>query len=180
MYFRRLTAFAPHTTGVPFGKELEIIKQLYDVANLIDVMTDQKIVTETYNKTVQEEIAYRGLDADRDDVLLDTIRSAACIIGKGASYGEEFSMYMKGIRAINNHVMTCNYSGEIAAEQACKVMYLAACLLKDEEFKKIEHPEEYIAVNIGKTKYKKLGYMKKRKLEAYGYLVEAVRLLEGL
>lgn len=30
----KLTAFAPHTTGVPFGvnKELEIIKQLFDVA----------------------------------------------------------------------------------------------------------------------------------------------------
>ncbi|MEE0237506.1 MAG: nucleotidyl transferase AbiEii/AbiGii toxin family protein [Bacteroidales bacterium] len=39
----KLTAFASHTTGVTFGKELEIIKQLYDVANLIDVMTDQKL-----------------------------------------------------------------------------------------------------------------------------------------
>ncbi|MEZ3436070.1 MAG: hypothetical protein K1W34_15900 [Lachnospiraceae bacterium] len=59
-------------------------------------------------------------------------------------------------------------------------MYLAVCLLKEEKFRKIEQMEEYPAVSIGKTKYKKLGYMKKRRLEAYGYLVEAVRLLEGL
>ena len=174
----KLTAFAPHTTGVPFGKELEIIKQLYDVANLIDVMDDQNVVADTYNKTVQEEIAYRGLEADRDDVLQDTIRSAACIIGKGATDAEDFAFYMKGIRAINNHVMSCSYSGELAAEQACKVMCLAACLLKNVEFKRIEQPENYIKANIGTTKYKKLGYMKKRKLEAYGYLVEAVQLLE--
>ncbi|MFA6681104.1 MAG: hypothetical protein WCS35_03650, partial [Sphaerochaeta sp.] len=34
----KLTAFAPHTTGIPFGvdKELEIIKQLYDVSVLVD------------------------------------------------------------------------------------------------------------------------------------------------
>ena len=32
----RLTAFAPHTTGIPFGidKELEIIKQLYNCYTL--------------------------------------------------------------------------------------------------------------------------------------------------
>ena len=40
----KLTAFAPHTTGVPFGisKELEIIKQLYDVATLIELFSDQE------------------------------------------------------------------------------------------------------------------------------------------
>ena len=40
----KLTAFAPHTTGVPFGvnKELEILKQLYDVATLTEVLSDQK------------------------------------------------------------------------------------------------------------------------------------------
>lgn len=36
----KLTAFAPNTTGIPYGKnkELEIIKQLFDVANLFDSM----------------------------------------------------------------------------------------------------------------------------------------------
>lgn len=38
----KLTAFAPNTTGIPYGKnkELEIIKQLFDVANLFDVTKD--------------------------------------------------------------------------------------------------------------------------------------------
>ena len=38
----KLTAFAPHTTGIPFGvaKELEIVKQLFDCSSLFDAMTD--------------------------------------------------------------------------------------------------------------------------------------------
>ena len=36
----KLTAFAPHTTGVPLGvgKSMEIAKQLFDAATLIDAM----------------------------------------------------------------------------------------------------------------------------------------------
>jgi hypothetical protein len=36
----KLTAFAPHTTGIQYdkGKELEIAKQLFDVAILFDIV----------------------------------------------------------------------------------------------------------------------------------------------
>lgn len=57
-------------------------------------------------------------------------------------------------------------------------MYLAACLLKQKGFIKIEHPELYIDRKLDNKKYKGLSSIKKQKLEAYGYLVEAVRLLE--
>ena len=38
----KLTAFAPHTTGIPFGfgKELEIVKQMYDCWTLFQKMND--------------------------------------------------------------------------------------------------------------------------------------------
>ncbi len=62
--------------------------------------------------------------------------------------------------------------------QACSVMYMAACILKNKEFVRIEKPEDYLKDSISKSKYKNLAYIKKLKLEAYGYLVEAVRLLE--
>lgn len=175
----KLTAFAPHTTGVPFGvdKELEIMKQLYDVVTLSDVLFDQKAMEATYNRTVLKEIAYRGIDATPEDVLRDTIRSAACIIGKGFLDAEEYPLYISGAKALDNHVLGGRYSGEVAALQACKVMYLASCVLTGSPFRKIQHPEEYIDASIGKTKYKRLSYIKKYKLESYGYLVEAVRLL---
>ncbi|MBK7097825.1 MAG: hypothetical protein IPH58_05105 [Sphingobacteriales bacterium] len=41
----KLTAFAPNTTGIPYFKKddsmsMEIIKQLYDIGNLFDAVTD--------------------------------------------------------------------------------------------------------------------------------------------
>ena len=175
----KMTAFAPHTTGIPIGtgKSLEIAKQLFDVAVLIDGMVHQQTVQLTYRNTVSEELAYRGLKLSPEDVLRDTVKACSCIISRGTLEKEDYQEYIKGIRSVGSHIISSGYNGEIAANQACKVMYLAACLLTGGTFHKIEHPEDYINQNLGKSIYRKLSYMKKQKLEAYGYLVEAVRLL---
>jgi len=57
----KLTAFAPHTTGVLLGegKELEIAKQMFDVATLAERMQDQKQFRTTYDRAVVEELAFR-------------------------------------------------------------------------------------------------------------------------
>ena len=46
----KLTAFAPHTTGIPLGigKDLEVIKQMYDCATLFQAMNDFSEVKEVY------------------------------------------------------------------------------------------------------------------------------------
>ncbi|RAZ94247.1 hypothetical protein DK853_36140, partial [Klebsiella oxytoca] len=66
----KMTAFAPHTTGIPLGtkKELEIMKQLYDVATLSEIFTDQQELWETYDRVVAEEIAFRDIAEDRESV----------------------------------------------------------------------------------------------------------------
>ena len=176
----KLTAFAPHTTGIPFdvNKEMEIIKQLFDVATLVEECSNFTDIYESYMKTVESELAYRGEGGSAEDALTDTIQAAACIISRGTTNPDEYRKLMQGIKRIRTHMYKEMYSGEIAAVQACSVMYMAACVLKNQEFKRIENPEQYIADSVGKTKYKTLGYMKRMKLEAYGYIVEAVRLLE--
>ena len=65
-----------------------------------------------------EELAYRGLELRGEDVLRDTIRAAACIIGKGSVDKEEYPLYLRGIQALDSHVIDQRYSGEIAANQA--------------------------------------------------------------
>lgn len=176
----KLTAFAPHTTGIPIGvgKSLEIAKQLFDVASLIGVMKNQDIVKNTYNRVVVEELAFRGLNITKDEVLQDTIQTCLSIISRGNINKEDYTEYIKGIRAVNSHILSMSYSGEVAIWQACKVMYFATCLLKDKEFIKITNPEDYINYSITDKKYKGLNNIKKLKLESYGYLVEAVKLLE--
>lgn len=176
----KMTAFAPHTTGIPLGvkKELEIMKQLYDVTILSEIFTDYTGLWETYDRVVAEEINFRGIEADRDSVLRDTIRAATCIIGRGSTDPEEYPMYVEGANALDSHILQGKYNGEVAAINACQVMCLAASVLKRRPFGKIENPEIYIAETMAGSRYKKLSYIKKHKLEAYGYLVEAVRLLE--
>ena len=46
----KLTAFAPHTTGVELnkGKDMEVMKQLYDVCSLIEVFKECDVVKRTY------------------------------------------------------------------------------------------------------------------------------------
>ena len=67
----KLTAFAPRTTGIPFGKdkELEIIKQMFDCWTLFREMDDFQTVSSVYREVVQIEMGYRGLDCSVSDVL---------------------------------------------------------------------------------------------------------------
>ena len=175
----KLTAFAPHTTGIPFGvdKELEIVKQLFDVASLSEQIVDFQALLSTYDRAVADEIAYRDISVTRDDVLWDTIRSCACVIGKGVYDKDEFPFFLKGIRAVGGHVLSMKYSAPIAAEQAARVMRLAACLLTKRGFAPIDEPENYLHENIGKSRYKKLSYMRNQNLEAFANIVEALRLI---
>ena len=73
----KLTAFAPHTTGIPFFKgardcSMEIIKQLFDVASLFDRTYDLSITKETFRNLVTIELLYRNCDSlSLQDVLDD-------------------------------------------------------------------------------------------------------------
>lgn len=177
----KLTAFAPHTTGIPFGvsKELEIMKQMFDCMTLFREMDDFDEVKRTYDKIVESEIAYRGLNIGKEDVLKDTIDACACIIGRGSVLSEDYKHYQKGLGGIKGHIYKTKYNGEYAAVYACEVMYLAASILTDQDScPYITQPELYIDSKLALKEYQKLSYIKKAKIEAYGYIVEAVKMLE--
>ena len=176
----KLTAFAPHTTGIPFGvdKELEIIKQLYDVSVLVDAHDNYDDVYTSYIATVTAELAYRGLSNSPDEVLQDTIEASACIASKGKYHRDDYRQYMLGIRGITNHIFGERFNAEKAILPACKTMYLAACMLKRERFIRVTDPSSFSGVNIGKTKYAKLSPLRKFDAEAFAYAVQAINLLQ--
>ncbi len=177
----KLTAFAPHTTGIPFGiaKELEIMKQLFDCMTLFREMNDFSEVKSTYDKIVTAELAYRGLEIGKEEVLKDTIDACACIIGRGSVLAEDYKYYQKGLNGIRGHIYKTKYNGEYAALYACEVMYLATSVLTNQETcPMLTNPERYIDSTIALQEYNKLSYMKKAKLGAYGYIVEAVNMLD--
>lgn len=175
----KLTAFAPHTTGIPYGvnKELEIIKQLFDVISLANVCDNFQDVYDSYMRTVEAEIAYRGKGCSVEDCLNDTIETAACVVSRGSINREDYQLLSSGIKGIRTHIYGGRFSGESAAIGACTVMYIAACILKNKSFRRIEDSEKYINVPMPDSKYKKLSYIRNQNIEAYGYLVEAVRVL---
>lgn len=175
----KLTAFAPHTTGIPYGidKELEIIKQMYDVACLFDVATDYDDVYNSYMNTVKTEILYRNNNCTYIDTLLDTIEASACVASRG-QIGEDYPLLLAGIKKINNHIFDETFSAELAIEKACKVMYLATCILTNEKMMKIVDYDIYHDANISKSKYKKLSKIRNYEPLGFAYVVESIKLLD--
>lgn len=191
----KLTAFAPNTTGVPFVKtiykdgiltdincELEIIKQLYDISNLFEYIKNSKDVYETYIRTVKEEIKYRANDKHKpinvtvEDALLDTIQTAYVIAARDTN-DKNYHMLSEGCRELGTHLFSGTFNAEVARSRACKVMYIAACILKNIEIKKIDNFEIYNKADISQTRYPKLKDLRKFAEKEFAYAVEALRIL---
>lgn len=174
----KLTAFAPNTTGIPFGigKELEIIKQMHDVASLFEVFENIEDVKRTYITTAKMELDFRGLSIDYKECLKDTIKSCLCIMAKNKIKSDDYKLYLTGIRKIRNHMIGYDFNPDIAADQASKVLYLCTCLLTDSKFEKIIDTENYKKVNKLPDKLKSLMYLKRFNIQAFAYFVESMNL----
>lgn len=177
----KLTAFAPHTTGIRIEdkKELEIIKQMFDCASLIKEITDFSEVKKTYDSIVKTEIAYRNLSISKEEVLMDTIKSSAVIVGRGSLVkSDDFSVYSKGIRGIQYHLLSKKYDMNAAGEDAALVMYLASSILNgSSDFKLIDLFESYKELKIDNKEFSKLNSLKKVDLKDFAYVFESLNNL---
>lgn len=179
----KLTAFAPHTTGVLIDtrKDLEIMKQMFDVYSLINVFDDFNIVYGTYYKIVEDEIAYRGIDVTAKEVLMDTYQASVCIASRGMYCTEDYQSYLKGIRSLAGHIYSLDYSAEVASAYAPSLMYISACLMANVPFKKIENADEYIKKqHTDRIVSKALKSLKKRNPLAYAYSIKADELMNSV
>lgn len=176
----KLTAFAPNTTGIPYnvGKDVEIIKQMYDVACAFDSFTSFKDIYDSYMNTCISEIGYRGNKIHPEDALMDTISTCACIASRG-TIGNEYPALLSGIKGLRNHIYNGVLTAEIAVTLACKVMYIASCVLKNHEIEKLEDLSTYQLVDISKTQFPKLSNIRKTSPIGFAYVVESLKLLEN-
>jgi len=175
----KLTAFAPHTTGVPLraNKDLEVMKQFYDIGTLIREHTNFADVLKTYKKIAASEIAYRGSDISYVEVLEDTISASIVIASRGRANGEDYPVYLDGIRGVTTHIFAERFSGEIASYRAANLIYMAACLLTETPYEAVEGFDEYVKESLIQPDLKILSKMKKAQPVQYAYLVKADRLL---
>ena len=179
----KLTAFAPHTTGIPLGvdKELEIMKQLFDCWTLLREMNDYKIVSSVYNEISRIECGYRGLKLTPADCLKDTIKSCICIMGRGAIRPEEYVYYNAGLTALRGHIFSGGINGENAGVYASEVMYLAVNLLtRQSEYERISNPEDYRNIKIPLKGIRTISSIRKTNPLSYAYMVKSLQMLQSI
>ncbi|MDR3626419.1 MAG: nucleotidyl transferase AbiEii/AbiGii toxin family protein [Ignavibacteriaceae bacterium] len=143
----KLTSFAPNTTGIPYFKSqdsmsMEIIKQLYDIGNLLDVVNDMRIIKATFSNFAKAELAYRKQTTlNENDVLEDTYQTSLCIALRGAAGKGDFEQLLLGIRRVVRFIFSESYHLEKTITHASKAAYIAALIKHDaNRIEKINNP----------------------------------------
>jgi len=172
----KLTAFAPKTTGILFSKNrpVEIIKQLYDIAFLFDNITDLKVVKNSYNKVVQEEISFRKLDITAKEVLEDTWHTCYTLAERDIK-SEDFKQLQLGVKNFTNFTID-KFTIDEAITAAAKVAYLTKLIQFEKEIKieKFKNPLETKDWLIEDQRYNKISKLKKNNPEAFYYWYKAL------
>lgn len=185
----KLTAFAPHTSGIQFFKKekncsLEIIKQMFDVASLFDVCNDFQLTLDTFRKFGKTELGYRRLQGiSTDDILKDAIQTAQCLSLRGFVNEEEFKLLQGGIKRIGGMILNERYQLDLAIRDSAKAAYAAAILLTqtNEVHRYSTTPlEKWKDATIGAILSTKLNKLKKTNQEAFFYWWQVDKLLNSI
>lgn len=176
----KLTAFAPKTTGILYskGRPVEIIKQLFDVAFLMENISDLTVVRTSYAKVVKEELSFRKLDITAEQVLNDT-QEACFVLSTRDTKSEDFKHLQTGISNFTNFTIE-KFNIEEAIIASSKVAYLSE-LIKSQINNKIERFDNPLEVKdwlIENPKYNKLNKLKKNNPEAFFYWYKSIMLDE--
>lgn len=134
----KLTAFAPRTIGVPFqpanGKPcdtMQVVKQLFDVAELIGHAGDMSAVARAYDAMQVLENGYRGGDFTREQTLDDT-RDACLTLAtrdlRGVARSEEADWLLDGAQRLRSHLIGGRFTLDDARIAAGKVALLGTVL----------------------------------------------------
>ncbi|MBN2778323.1 MAG: nucleotidyl transferase AbiEii/AbiGii toxin family protein [Bacteroidales bacterium] len=177
----KLTAFAPNTTGILHNtnKQVEIIKQLFDVSFLIDEVKNIKSVLDSFSKTASKEIEYRQLDISDNDILDDIINTALMIARRERNTGDDkkkFAEISNGIRSIANFIMKGNFRIDEAIEASAKVAWFAI-KLKNKDFsdlKIFDDKIEIASMQIEPAEYNYLNRLKKSNKAAFYYWYQCI------
>ncbi|MFC2165401.1 nucleotidyl transferase AbiEii/AbiGii toxin family protein [Acidobacteriota bacterium] len=129
----KLTAFAPKTIGIPYGREksMEIIKQLFDLGLLFEHISDLREVYDSYRNAAALESGYRKLKMSIEAFLDDSLMTSflLCQSGfKGCVDSDETKELNAGIKRIKSHVLGGKYSLLQAKGDASKIAFLASLM----------------------------------------------------
>ena len=172
----KLTAFAPNTTGIPYFKNqvsmsMEIIKQLYDIGNLFDVVKNLGIIKSTFSNFANAELSYRNQsNLNEKDVLEDIYQTSLCLVLRGADGNGNFQQLQLGIQSVVRFIFSENYHLEKAITHASKAAYLSRLIKYNSvKIEKFENPMQLKDWEIKTPMNTKLNRLKKSNPEAFFY-----------
>lgn len=181
----KLTAFAPHTTGIPYYKNgkscsMEIAKQLYDVGRLFEHVSDLGITMQAFHKIAAVELSYRSLGADIGQVFNDIRQTALCISTRGKTGEGDFDLIQEGIIRVKSFMYRQRYLIDNAIVDAARAAYLATLIEKGitgmEPYSK--NPADIKDLAIRPSLTNKLNKLKANLPEAYYYWAKTSELLD--
>ena len=152
---------------------MEIIKQLYDIASLFDIVNDLTVTTNTFHRFAKVELAYRNLDMTNIQQVLDDIfQTSLCICLKGQEDKEHFLLLQDGIKRIQSFIHSERYVLDTAVLQASKVAYLSTLIAN--KLTKIERFDRSVISDLKNASIEnpmstKLNKLKKTNIEAFYY-----------
>jgi len=181
----KLTAFAPNTTGIPYFKSehsmsMEIIKQLYDIASLVDVVSNMELVNETFKIFSKTELVYRKKDnLNYNDVLEDIIQTSLCIVSRGVAGIGDFNELQAGIQRVSRYIFSEPFHLEIAITLASKAAYIAIAIrYNQKKFERFNNPLQMKEWTIVDPLWPRLNRLKKSNPEAFFYWFKIHELIK--
>lgn len=167
----KLTVLAPNTTGIGYNsnKELELMKQLYDVGNLFNRSENIEDIRKSFINIANREIRYRKLyEVTYEDVLDDIENFTKDIIFQKDK--EHLKKVNSGISKIRNFILEKKFLIDIEAlTAAAKVNYLVYCIRNNVEIEKYnDSTKQELLIKF--TTNKRLKVIRSLNPEAYYYL----------
>ena len=192
----KLTAFAPRTTGVPFepggGRDCEtmqVVKQMFDVAELFGAIDDLPAVARAYGAMQALEAGYRDHAFTREETLRDT-RDACLVLSKhGLRRVPEHPDALKlcdGVGRLASHLVQSRFNLDDAKIAAGKVGLLTTLLLNGStdidlatlRYDAVDAPKALAAAQITGD-WERLNRLKAPNLEAFFFWYKAHAIEAG-
>ncbi len=180
----KLTAFAPHTTGIEFEyvndkghkveKTLEVMKQFLDASQLINEISEPLLVRKTYDQVANDEIKYRGINITPDDCLKDTFKVTLCLLSRGSISPEDYRYMIAGIGKIQNHVFGFGFNGEAAYRFAAPVLlFVAKMITRQYDVQVKEQPL------FNERVYRAVNQIRKLDRDVFNTIATAIRMVDS-
>jgi hypothetical protein len=162
----KLTAFAPDTNGIPYDKQknIEIIKQLYDISFLVDSANNYEIILNSFKSISAKQIEYHSLKINYLDVLQNIFDTSLIITKRARNIEEEnrikFEELLDGISKFNQYLSEGSFRIEQATEAVAKASLLAT-RLANKNFSIIQPYKDDLKIDDWVIKHEDFGFIQR-------------------